>query len=172
MDHTYWAPFISTYMAHAYCASFISTYGPRAYRAPVIIMTPYRLEYLIFLLSSNFVTLMKTSSDRAKWNIMTSTSSVNYKESYFEHPVLTDIRGGPTYETLNHLKNELKVNASSVQPPWEAAIMATYVWSSHPKNIAASRLLIHSLNHLIRASLSQIRPEWPSKSRAQKTRII
>ena len=45
---------------------------------------------------------------------MTSTSSVNYKDSYFEHPVLTMIRGGPTYETLHHLKNELKANASSV----------------------------------------------------------
>ena len=45
---------------------------------------------------------------------MKSTSSVNYKDSYFEHPVLTEIHGEPTYETLHHLKNELKVNASSV----------------------------------------------------------
>ena len=45
---------------------------------------------------------------------MTSTSSVNYKDSYFENPVLTAIRGEPTYETLHHLKNELKANASSV----------------------------------------------------------
>ena len=45
---------------------------------------------------------------------MKSTSSVNYKDSYFEHPVLTKIRGEPTYETLHHLKNELKSNASSV----------------------------------------------------------
>ena len=45
---------------------------------------------------------------------MTLTSSVKYKESYFEHPVLTSIRGEPTYETLRHLKNELKANASSV----------------------------------------------------------
>ena len=43
-----------------------------------------------------------------------STSSVNYKESNFEHPFLTKIRGEPTYETLHHLKNELKANASSV----------------------------------------------------------
>ena len=35
---------------------------------------------------------------------MTLTSSVNYKDSYFEHPVLTAIRGEPTYETINHLK--------------------------------------------------------------------
>ena len=44
---------------------------------------------------------------------MTLTSSVNYKDSYFEQPVLTAIRGEPTYETLHHLKNELKANASS-----------------------------------------------------------
>ena len=45
---------------------------------------------------------------------MTSTSSVNYKDSYFKHPVLKTIRREPTYETLHHLKNELKANASSV----------------------------------------------------------
>ena len=45
---------------------------------------------------------------------MTSTSSVNYKCSYFENPVLTTIRGEPTYETLHHLKNELKAKSSSV----------------------------------------------------------
>ena len=45
---------------------------------------------------------------------MTSTSSVNYKDSYFEHPVLTKIRREPTYETLQHIKNELKANTSSV----------------------------------------------------------
>ena len=45
---------------------------------------------------------------------MASTSSVNYKDSYFGHPVLTVIRGEPKYETLHHLKNELKVKASSV----------------------------------------------------------
>ena len=45
---------------------------------------------------------------------MTSNSSVNYKDSYFENPVLTTIHGEQTYETLHHLKNKLKVNASSV----------------------------------------------------------
>ena len=45
---------------------------------------------------------------------MMSTSSVNYKDSYFEHPVLTTIRGELTYKTLHHLMNELKSNASSV----------------------------------------------------------
>ena len=45
---------------------------------------------------------------------MTSTFSVNYKDSYFEHPFLTAIRTEPTYETLHHLKNEVKANASSV----------------------------------------------------------
>ena len=43
-----------------------------------------------------------------------SNCSVNYKYSYFEHPVLTTIRGEPTYETLHHLKNKLKANTSSV----------------------------------------------------------
>ena len=45
---------------------------------------------------------------------MTLTSSVNYKDSYFKHSVLTEIRGEPTYETLHHIKNELKENTSSV----------------------------------------------------------
>ena len=45
---------------------------------------------------------------------MTSPSSVNYKDSYFEHLVLPEIRGEPTYETLHQLKNELKAIASSV----------------------------------------------------------
>ena len=45
---------------------------------------------------------------------MKLTSYVNYKDSYFEHPVLTAIRREPTYKTLHHLKNELKANASSV----------------------------------------------------------
>jgi hypothetical protein len=45
---------------------------------------------------------------------MTLTSSVNYKDSYFEHSVLTKIRGEPTYENLQTLTSELKANASSV----------------------------------------------------------
>ena len=46
---------------------------------------------------------------------MTSTSSINCKDSYFENPFLTAIRGEPTYETLHYLKNELKANTSLVQ---------------------------------------------------------
>ena len=38
---------------------------------------------------------------------------MKYKDSYFEHLVLTTIRGEPTYKTLHHIKNELKANASS-----------------------------------------------------------
>ena len=45
---------------------------------------------------------------------MTLTSSVNYKDSYFEHPFITRIRGEPTYETLHHIKNKLKAKSSSV----------------------------------------------------------
>ena len=50
---------------------------------------------------------------------MTLSSSVKYKYSYFEHLVLTRIRGEPTYETLRHLKNELKANARSVPTTFE-----------------------------------------------------
>ena len=45
---------------------------------------------------------------------MMLTSSVNYKDFFLEHPFLTTIRGEPTHETLHHLKNKLKANASSV----------------------------------------------------------
>ena len=45
---------------------------------------------------------------------MMLTSSVNYKDSYFKHPVLIAIHVEPTHETLHHLKNELKANAGSV----------------------------------------------------------
>ena len=45
---------------------------------------------------------------------MKLTSSVNHKDSYFDHLVLTKIRGKSTYETLHHLKNELKSNLVSV----------------------------------------------------------
>ena len=45
---------------------------------------------------------------------MTSTSSIKCKESYFKHLFLTKIPGEPTYETLHHLKNELKANESYV----------------------------------------------------------
>ena len=44
---------------------------------------------------------------------MTSTSSVNYKDSYFEHLVLKAIGGEPTYETLLYLRNDLKANKGS-----------------------------------------------------------
>ena len=44
-----------------------------------------------------------------------STSSVNYKDSYLEHPFLTTIRREHTYENLHHLKNKLKANVSSVR---------------------------------------------------------
>ena len=45
---------------------------------------------------------------------MMLASSINYKDSYFEQTVLTRIHGEPTYETLHHLKIELKANASLV----------------------------------------------------------
>ena len=46
---------------------------------------------------------------------MSSTSSVNYKDSYFKHPFLTAIHREPTYETLQNLKNEIKANPKTVQ---------------------------------------------------------
>ena len=45
---------------------------------------------------------------------MTLTTSVNYKDLYFEHPTLTKIPGEPSYATLHTLTKELKANASSV----------------------------------------------------------
>ena len=43
-----------------------------------------------------------------------STSSVNYRETHFEFPTLTPIRGEPTADTLILLKKQLKSNAKSV----------------------------------------------------------
>ena len=43
-----------------------------------------------------------------------TTSSANYRESHFEFPTLTPIRGEPTADTLILLKNQLKANARSV----------------------------------------------------------
>jgi hypothetical protein len=45
---------------------------------------------------------------------MTLTSTVNYKDSYFEHSVLTKVGGEPSYETLQALTKEPKANASSI----------------------------------------------------------
>ena len=43
-----------------------------------------------------------------------TTSSVNYRETFFEKKELTKIRGEPTYESLQLLIKELKANASTV----------------------------------------------------------
>ena len=58
---------------------------------------------------------------------MTLNSSVNYKDSYFEHLFLTAILREPTYENLHHLKNELKENATSV-PTTLGAGNHGYLW--------------------------------------------
>jgi hypothetical protein len=41
-------------------------------------------------------------------------SGINYRETYFEFPELTKVRGDPTSESLFKLRNELKANAKSV----------------------------------------------------------
>ena len=50
--------------------------------------------------------------------------------------------------------------------------MPTWAWSSHPQKIAASRLTIHSLVHLIQASSFQTKKTWPPKLQAQKIFIV
>ena len=46
---------------------------------------------------------------------MTTTVSVDFKNSIFEYPVLTKINARPTYPSLKTIKNELKANAGKVQ---------------------------------------------------------
>ena len=41
-------------------------------------------------------------------------STINYRETIFEHPDLTKITGVPTYETLHLLHNKIKANAMAV----------------------------------------------------------
>jgi hypothetical protein len=43
-----------------------------------------------------------------------SISTVNYRETFFEHPDLTKIIGIPTFDTLHQLNQEIKSNAISV----------------------------------------------------------
>ena len=44
---------------------------------------------------------------------MTSTS-IDYTSTYFEHPILTKIHGEPIFFSLQRLKNQIRVNLSSV----------------------------------------------------------
>ena len=46
---------------------------------------------------------------------MTTTATVDYKNSIFEYPVLTKVTTRPTYPILKQIKNELKANAGKVQ---------------------------------------------------------
>ena len=41
-------------------------------------------------------------------------STINYRETIFEHPDLTKITGVPTYETLHLLHNKIKANVMAV----------------------------------------------------------
>ena len=43
-----------------------------------------------------------------------STSTTDYKNTYFQHRSLTPVRGEPTYEALSKLHQELKANANAV----------------------------------------------------------
>ena len=44
----------------------------------------------------------------------TMTSTVNYRDTYFDRVNLTPICGKPTYETVHKLWNKFKANARSV----------------------------------------------------------
>ena len=43
-----------------------------------------------------------------------STSKADFKNTYFQHPSLTPVRGEPTYEALLKLHQELKANANAI----------------------------------------------------------
>lgn len=45
---------------------------------------------------------------------MTSSTGINYRDTYFEFPELTKIHGEPDSESLLRMRNELKANAQSV----------------------------------------------------------
>ena len=42
------------------------------------------------------------------------STTTDYKNTYFQHPSLTSIRGAPTYESLSIIYKEIKANANSV----------------------------------------------------------
>ncbi len=44
-----------------------------------------------------------------------SGSQINYRENYFQHPLLTKISGDPTYNSLAKLERECKANGKSVR---------------------------------------------------------
>ena len=44
----------------------------------------------------------------------TTTSNINYKDTFFERANLTPIRGEPTFEALHNIWNEIKENAQAV----------------------------------------------------------
>jgi hypothetical protein len=45
---------------------------------------------------------------------MSDSLTINYRESYFQHPSLTKIDGDPTYTSLAKLARECKANGKSV----------------------------------------------------------
>ena len=44
----------------------------------------------------------------------TKPTNIDYVNTYFQIPLLTSIRGEPTFETLRVLRNEVKANAGDV----------------------------------------------------------
>ena len=42
------------------------------------------------------------------------STNTDYKNTYFQHPFLTSIRGESTYESLSTIYKEIKANANSV----------------------------------------------------------
>jgi hypothetical protein len=58
-------------------------------------------------------------------------SGINYRETYFEFPELTKVRGEPTSESLFKLRNELKANAKKKKASTPISAMKTMdIWRS------------------------------------------
>ena len=43
------------------------------------------------------------------------STQINYRKTFFQHPMLTKIAGNPTYTSLAKLERECKANAKSVR---------------------------------------------------------
>ena len=41
-------------------------------------------------------------------------SGIDYKATYFQHPVLTKVHGEPTYDALQQIATQVKANAAAV----------------------------------------------------------
>jgi hypothetical protein len=62
-----------------------------------------------------------------------SESHPNYREAYFQHPMLTKISGDPTYTSLAKLEREIKANGKSGPPPWRRLPRTPWACQQRPK---------------------------------------